>query len=95
MTIKAKTLVFCENFMSTDSPTRSRNVEGEIRSPTYALCTGYHIATPWRRLLVNCVPMREQSTAKLTLSSVFDILKLIPLFTVSSQKVLNRFQCSN
>ena len=39
------------------------------------------------RLLVNCVPMREQRTAKLTLNSVFDILKLIPLFTVSSQKV--------
>ena len=28
--------------------------------------------------------MREQRTAKLTLNSVFDILKLIPLFTVSS-----------
>ena len=39
------------------------------------------------RLLVNCVPMREQKTAKLTLNSVFEILKLIPLFTVSSQKV--------
>ena len=39
------------------------------------------------RLLVNCVPMREQRTAKLTLNSVFKILKLIPLFTVSSQKV--------
>ena len=38
------------------------------------------------RLLVNCVPMREQRTAKLTLNNVFDILKLIPLFTVSSQK---------
>ena len=38
------------------------------------------------RLLVNCVPMREQRTAKLTLNGVFDILKLIPLFTVSSQK---------
>ena len=37
--------------------------------------------------LVNCVPMREQRTAKLTLNSVCDILKLIPLFTVSSQKV--------
>ena len=37
-------------------------------------------------LLVNCVPMREQGTAKLTLNSVFDILKLIPLFTVASQK---------
>ena len=31
--------------------------------------------------------MREQRTAKLTLNSVFNILKLIPLFTVSSQKV--------
>ena len=30
---------------------------------------------------------REQRTAKLTLSGVFDILKLIPLFTLSSQKV--------
>ena len=40
-----------------------------------------------RRSLVNCVPMREQRTAKLTLNSVFDILKLIPLFTWSSQKV--------
>ena len=30
------------------------------------------------RLLVNCVPMREQRTAKLALNSVFDILKLIP-----------------
>ena len=39
------------------------------------------------RLLVNCVPMREQRTAKLTLNSVFNILKLIPLFTVSSKKV--------
>ena len=39
------------------------------------------------RLLVNCVPMRAQRTAKLTLNSVFDILKLIPLFTVSSHKV--------
>ena len=40
-------------------------------------------------LLVNCVPMREQGTAKLTLHSVFDILKLIPLFTVASQKKKN------
>ena len=39
------------------------------------------------RLLVNCVPMREQRTAKLTLKSVFDILKLIPLFTLPGQKV--------
>ena len=39
------------------------------------------------RLLVNCVPMREQRTTKITLNSAFDILKLIPLFTVSSQKV--------
>ena len=39
------------------------------------------------RLLVNCVPMREQRTAKLNLNSVFAILKLISLFTVSSQKV--------
>ena len=39
------------------------------------------------RMLVNCVPMREQRAAKLTLNSVFDILKLIPFFTVSSQKV--------
>ena len=38
-------------------------------------------------LLFNCVPMREQRTAKLTLNCVFDILKLIPLFTVPSQKV--------
>ena len=38
-------------------------------------------------LLVNSVPMREQRTAKLTLNDVFDILKLIPLFTLSSQKV--------
>ena len=37
-------------------------------------------------MLVNGVPMREQGTAKLTLNSVFDILKLIPLFTVASQK---------
>ena len=37
-------------------------------------------------LLVNCVPMREQGTAKLTLNSVFDFLKFIPLFTVASQK---------
>ena len=36
--------------------------------------------------LVNCVPMHEQRTAKLTLlNSVY--LKLIPLFTVSCQKV--------
>ena len=41
---------------------------------------------PGGRLLVNWVPMREQRTAKLTLNSVFNILKLIPLFTVSSQK---------
>ena len=33
------------------------------------------------------VPMRKQMAAKLTLNTVFDILKLIPLFTVSSQKV--------
>ena len=31
--------------------------------------------------------MPEQRTAKLTLNSVSDILNLIPLFTVSSQKV--------
>ena len=37
--------------------------------------------------LVNCVSMREQRTAKLTLNSVFDISKLIPHFTISSQKV--------
>ena len=46
--------------------------------------------SPGGRLLVNRVPMREQRTAKLTLNSVFDILKLIPLdspFTLSSQKV--------
>ena len=42
---------------------------------------------PRGRFLVNCVAMREQRTAKLTLNSVSDILKLIPLFTVSSQKV--------
>ena len=29
----------------------------------------------------------EQRTAKITLNSVFDIFKLIALFTVSSQKV--------
>ena len=39
------------------------------------------------RLLVNLVPMREQRTTKIFLKSVFDNLKLIPLFTVSSQKV--------
>ena len=39
------------------------------------------------RLLINCVLMREQRTAKLTLNSVLDILKLIPLFTVPSEKV--------
>ena len=39
------------------------------------------------RLLVNCVPMREQRIAKLTQNSVFDILKLIPLFTVANQKI--------
>ena len=39
------------------------------------------------RLLVNCVPMREQRTIKIILNSAFDILKLIPIFTVSSQKV--------
>ena len=39
------------------------------------------------RFLANCVPMCEQRTAKLTLNSVSDILKSIPLFTVSSQKV--------
>ena len=44
--------------------------------------------TPFSQsLLINCVPVREQRTAKLTLNSVSDILKLIPLFTVSSQKV--------
>ena len=40
----------------------------------------------WRtrgRLLINCVPKREQRTAKLTLNSVFDILN----FTVASQKI--------
>ena len=31
--------------------------------------------------------MHEQRTTKITLNSVFDILKLIPLFTVSSKKV--------
>ena len=45
------------------------------------------IRTRGRRFLVNCVPMREQRTAKLTLNSVSYILKLIPLFSVSSQKV--------
>ena len=39
------------------------------------------------RLLVNCVPMREQRTTKIILNSAFHILKLIPLFTVSSQKI--------
>ena len=39
------------------------------------------------RLLVDCVPIREQSSAKLTLNNVFVILKLIPLFTESGQKV--------
>ena len=39
------------------------------------------------RLLVNRVPMREQRTVKFTLNGVFDILKLIPLFTLPSQKV--------
>ena len=43
--------------------------------------------SPGGRLLVNCVPMREQMTTKITLNSVFDTLKLISLFTVSSQKV--------
>ena len=42
-------------------------------------------------LLVNCVPMREQGTAKLTLNSVFDFFKLIPLFTVASQKKQKNF----
>ena len=37
--------------------------------------------------LVNCVPMREQRTAKLILNSLSDILKFIPPLTVSSQKV--------
>ena len=46
-----------------------------------------HRGWGWGPLLVNCVPICEQRTAKLTLNSVFDILKLIPLFTVSSQKV--------
>ena len=32
-------------------------------------------------------PMREQRTAKLTLNGVFDILKLMPIFTLFSQKV--------
>ena len=45
------------------------------------------------RLLVNCVPMREQRTAKLTLNSVFHILKLIPLFHCAQSKS-NPFQCS-
>ena len=44
-------------------------------------------------LLVNCVPMREQRTAKLILISVFSILKLISLFTGSGQKS-KPFQCS-
>ena len=41
---------------------------------------------PRGRLLVNCVPMREQRTTKITLNSVFDILKLIPfsLFPVKT-----------
>ena len=39
------------------------------------------------RLLVNRVPLREQRTAKLTVNGVFGILKLVPLFTLSSQKV--------
>ena len=38
------------------------------------------------RLLVNCVPIREQRHAKNTLNSAFDILKLIPLFTVPIKK---------
>ena len=44
-------------------------------------------------LLVNCVLMREQRTAKLILNSVFNILKLIPLFTGSGKKS-KPFQCS-
>ena len=39
------------------------------------------------RLLVNSVPMREQSTTKNTLNIAFHNLKLIPLSTVSSQTV--------
>ena len=40
--------------------------------------------------LVNFVPMREQKPSKLTINSVFDILNLIPLFTVLALK-LNSF----
>ena len=40
------------------------------------------------RLLVKYIPMREQRTTKITLNSAFNILKFIPLFTVSSQKVI-------
>ena len=64
----------------------------------WSLCTGYPFYRRNRqaqcksgsqggRLLVNRVPMREQRAAKLTLNGVFDILKLVPLFTLSGQKV--------
>ena len=43
-------------------------------------------------LLVSRVPVREQKTAKLTLNSVFEILNLIPLFTILSLKC-NPFHC--
>ena len=50
--------------------------------------TSTYIKTPGEGALAGQLcTMREQRTAKLTLNSVFDILKLIPLFTVSSQKV--------
>ena len=59
-----------------------------IKIDSFYICFVYGCCLPlgegW--LLVNCVPMREQRTVKLTLNSVFDILKLIPFFTVSSQK---------
>ena len=75
----------------------TRNRTMQIVSETHArqpVATYDARKTPGGRgLLVNCVPMHEQRTAKLILNSVFSILNLIHLFTWSCQKS-KPFQCS-
>ena len=79
----------------TRSGTRNRTmpIDNETHAPQPVATYDARKNPGGRGLLVNCVPMREQRTAKLILNSVFSILKLIPLFTGSGQKS-KPFQCS-
>ena len=77
----------------------SHSLKFTLSQETVSVQTDDHIGTCYRTggdcngleprgcFLVNCVPMSEQRTAKLTLNIVSDILKFIHLFIVSSQKV--------